>query len=143
MRGFRASRFLGLFPPTLRGAAGPTPAPPYQDSHDPQSDEQLISVPASSSVRYPLIVLTVVDVTKYQDPLHVLLKYIAEVSTSYLICYACAYLLLIMTMQKEPDCDMVLVHDVDLECIDALHIAVCLFIYQSNVPSMSRSSVAA
>ena len=78
--------------------------------------------------------LTVIDVTKYQDPLHVLMRYIAEVSSN-LICHACAYLLLTMAMQKEPDCDMVLVHDVDLECIDALDGVVCLSIYQSIVPS--------
>lgn len=88
----------------------------------------------TSSVRRPLMLLTAIDVTKYQDPLHVLLEYIARVSSS-LICHACAYLVLTMAMQKEPGCDMVLVHDVDLECIKGWDRFVCLSIYQSIVPS--------
>jgi len=61
-------------------------AEPAPDMHDPEPESDtclgLIGVPADAD---------------YQDPLHVLLEYIAE---------------------QAPDCDMALVHDDDLGCID-------------------------
>ncbi|KAH9967302.1 hypothetical protein BC827DRAFT_581599 [Russula dissimulans] len=80
VRGLRATRFLGIFPTRLQAAAGPSQLED-PNAHDPRSDKQLISIPSSSS---------------YQEPLHILLKYIAE---------------------KEPNCDMALVHDDDLACL--------------------------
>jgi hypothetical protein len=64
----------------------------------------------------------------YQDPLHILLKYIAEVS-SWFACFACTYLIVTRALQKEPNCDMAVVHDDDLGCIDGM---VCFDIYQLN-----------
>ena len=50
--------------------------------------------------------------SKRQDPLHVLLEYIATVSTD--TCYIFT-LILTWTVQRAPsDCDMALVHDDDL-----------------------------
>ena len=54
--------------------------------------------------------------SKYRDPLHVLLEYIASVSVMFhnvtaLISY------MPWTMQQAPHCDMALVHDDDLERI--------------------------
>jgi len=46
IRGFRATRVLGLRP-RLRGAAGPAPTP---DEDGPESDTQLISIPADTNV---------------------------------------------------------------------------------------------
>ncbi|KAI0288769.1 hypothetical protein BC826DRAFT_1107508 [Russula brevipes] len=74
--------------PRLRAMAEPTP-----DIHDPEPESDtylgLIGVPADADRLF--------DVLKYQDPLHVLSEYIAE---------------------QAPDCDMALVHDDDLGCID-------------------------
>jgi len=69
------------------------------------------------------------NVSKYQDPLHVLLQYIAEVSNS-MDRRACVHDDNWGSVtQKAPGCDMALVHDNDLACIDG---AVCLlFINQS------------
>ena len=49
---------------------------------------------------------------KYQDPLHVLLQYIEEVSI--LVILYCAYPITTDVKQRAPDCDMALVHDDDL-----------------------------
>jgi hypothetical protein len=64
----------------------------------------------------------------YQDPLHILLRYIAEVS-SWFACFACTYLIVTRALQKEPNCDMAVVHDDDLGCIDGM---VWFDIYQLN-----------
>jgi len=79
VRGFRVVRILNIWP-RLRGLAGPASDMPEPDI-DPGSDTglELMSIPAE---------------TNYQDPLHVLLGYIAE---------------------QAPDCDVALVHDDDLE----------------------------
>ncbi|KAI9439697.1 hypothetical protein H4582DRAFT_1876692 [Lactarius indigo] len=74
IRGFRVIRKYKIFP-RLKGAAGPNPDP---EGSDEEPDKELVSVPA---------------VPEYQDPLHILLKFIAE---------------------EAPNCDMVLVHDDDL-----------------------------
>ncbi|KAH9972108.1 hypothetical protein BGW80DRAFT_395092 [Lactifluus volemus] len=61
VRGFRVTRFLGILPPRLRGAAEPV-WPPDRDD-DAKFDKQLISIPPE---------------TNYQDPLHTLLDYLAK-----------------------------------------------------------------
>ncbi|KAH9070983.1 hypothetical protein EDB83DRAFT_2673770 [Lactarius deliciosus] len=87
IRGFRIKRtFLGKMP-RIRAAAEPKPDPRKRD-HDPE--EEVISIPS---------------VTEYQDPLHVLLDYIAK---------------------RAPNCDMALVHDDDLERILGVGDSACL-----------------
>ncbi|KAN0127578.1 hypothetical protein V8E53_014605 [Lactarius tabidus] len=81
IRGFRAARMLKILPPRLKGAAGPNPDP---DGYDREPDAE----PMPKLVALP----------EYQDPLHLLLEYIAETAP--------------------PDCDMVLVHDDDLARLD-------------------------
>jgi hypothetical protein len=63
------------------------------------------------------------DVSKYRDPLHTVLDYIAEVSTAgpndlFLMHTVCP--ILIRNLQQASDCDMVLTHDDDLLKIDGL-----------------------
>ncbi|KAF8258109.1 hypothetical protein EI94DRAFT_1192483 [Lactarius quietus] len=81
IRGFRVTRRFMFMPRELIAAAGPTPDP---KGDDPEPDEELIST---------------LTVPEYWDPLHILLKYIAE---------------------EAPDCDMALVHDDDMTRIDGL-----------------------
>jgi hypothetical protein len=76
----------------------------------------LISIPADADVssfghRLPILI----DVLKYQDPLHVLLEYIAEVNIfqSSRVYHACNLVL----QNAEQNCDLALVHDDDLEFI--------------------------
>lgn len=55
--------------------------------------------------------------SKYRDPLHILLEYIAEVSTVNLL--SLRSILIIWAEQSAPDdCDIVLVHDDDLALLD-------------------------
>ena len=84
VRGFRVVRRLGIWP-KLRGA-GPTPD---ISGHDPKSasGSQLAVEPigslANTNVKSHFLIFAVfLKVPKYQDPLHVLLQYIAEVSKS-------------------------------------------------------------
>ncbi|KAH9163728.1 hypothetical protein EDB89DRAFT_482398 [Lactarius sanguifluus] len=77
IRGFRMKRiFFGTIP-RIRGAAEPKP----DRENDRGPEKKVVSIPGF---------------TEYQDPLHVLLKHIAN---------------------HAPDCDMALVHDDDLERI--------------------------
>ena len=56
--------------------------------------------------------------SKYHDPLHVLLDYIAKVSADVPFVFIfVTILILTWTVQRAPDCDMALVHDDDLERI--------------------------
>ncbi|KAI9435634.1 hypothetical protein BJY52DRAFT_1389651 [Lactarius psammicola] len=75
VRGFRVGRVFKLFQ-KLKGAAGHTPDP---SEHDSEPELEVVSIP-----RY----------TKYRDPLHVLLEYIAK---------------------QAPGCKFALVHDDDLD----------------------------
>ncbi|KAH9066182.1 hypothetical protein EDB87DRAFT_1678933 [Lactarius vividus] len=77
IRGYRVKRTFKRFS-RVRGAAEPTPDP-SRDDDEPETE--VVSIPGC---------------IKYQDPLHVLLKYIAG---------------------RAPHCDLVLVHDDDLERI--------------------------
>jgi len=71
-------RILGIWP-RLRAMAGPAP-----DIHEPEPESEslkLISVPADTDVSNSLHRLPVLfDLSKYQDLLHVLLEYVAEVN---------------------------------------------------------------
>ena len=60
---------------------------------------------------------------KYPDPLHLLLEYIAEVSTTGIgvsSLLPTIHPILTWTLQQATDCDMVIVHDDDLATIDGL-----------------------
>ncbi|KAI0280168.1 hypothetical protein BGY98DRAFT_347764 [Russula aff. rugulosa BPL654] len=82
IRGYRVARSFWKLPRhRLKAAAGPSPDP---DGYDCDPDMEVISIPA---------------ITKYRDPLYLLLDYIAE---------------------QASDCDMVLAHDDDLMKIDGL-----------------------
>ena len=59
------------------------------------------------------------DVSKYRDPLHLLLEYIAEVSTIGLVSVFPAHNINV-NMQQASDCDMVLAHDDDLMTINGI-----------------------
>jgi hypothetical protein len=67
--------------PRLRGLAGPAPLP--EPEPEPDTHLQLMGVPAdddvSNSSHFPTLLF---DGSKYQDPLHTLLEYIAGVSIS-------------------------------------------------------------
>jgi len=79
VRGFRVKRILNIWP-RIRGAGHP----PDFGEREPESDRclELTSVPADTDVcSYCHHFLTFADVSKYQDPLHVLSAHIAGVST--------------------------------------------------------------
>ncbi|KAH9066169.1 hypothetical protein EDB87DRAFT_1589299, partial [Lactarius vividus] len=76
IRGFRVKRFFFGLVPRIKAAAEPKPD---TRGNDPEPEKEGVPIPS---------------VTKYQDPMHVLLEYIAK---------------------QVPDCDMALVHDDDLE----------------------------
>ena len=67
--------------PRLKGAAGPNPDP---EGYDEEPDMEVISVPAVPEVTL-CICLELSSLyfwlAKYRDPLHILLQFIAEVST--------------------------------------------------------------
>ena len=82
IRGFRVARSFGILPRRLEAAAGLDPDPGGYD-YDP--DKEVVSIPGNSQVRDSVRLLSVCsgsDVFKFRDPLHLLLDYIAEVSTS-------------------------------------------------------------
>jgi hypothetical protein len=54
VRGFRVTRFLGILPPRLRGAAEPIWPPDRDDdddNDDAKFDKQVISIPPETNVR--------------------------------------------------------------------------------------------
>ena len=73
--------------PWLRAAAGPSRIP-GEDHDEDDSDTQATSIPDNThvrlSIRHPNFCLP--DVSKYQDPLHTLLEYIATVRVDDLRC---------------------------------------------------------
>ncbi|KAH9038288.1 hypothetical protein EDB84DRAFT_1437254 [Lactarius hengduanensis] len=96
IRGFRIKRtFLGKIP-RIKAAAEPKPDPRRSGS-DRESDEEVVSIPS---------------VTEYQDPLDVLLEYIAK---------------------RAPHCEMALVHDDDLERILGVGDRASLEIFKPDV----------
>lgn len=86
VRGFRVVRFLNFWP-RLRGQA--TPSPDVDDrGPQPGADRRLSAISGEAGEKvnnsdHNLLIL--VDVLQYQDPLHVLLQYIAEVSNLLVI----------------------------------------------------------
>ena len=66
-----------IWRPKLRAAAGPNPDPKGDNS---EPDAELISIPAVPKV-YPSLRAAIhrLNPSKYRDPLHVILEYIAEV----------------------------------------------------------------
>ena len=80
IRGFRVARVFGILPRQLRGAAGPNPD---LDGHGGEPDMELIPIPAVTKVKYSVrhFLVAFIRAFKYQDPLHLLLEYVAEVST--------------------------------------------------------------
>ena len=68
--------------PRLRGLAGPAPDLPEPEP-EPDTHLQLMGIPADTDVSNSSHFSTLLyNPPKYQDPLHTLLEYIAEVSTS-------------------------------------------------------------
>ena len=79
IRGFRVARTFWISPKHLKAAAGPS-----SDSggYDRDPDTEVISLSANSKVKRSIRLFSVFsDALKYRDPLHVLLEYIAGVST--------------------------------------------------------------
>ena len=107
-------------PRRLKAAAGPSPD---LGGYDCDPDTEAISVPAVTKVKDSVRLFSIFsDVSKYCDPLHLLLDYLAEVSTAEVFSLCCPQyaLILISTMQQASDCDRMLVHDDDLVSIDGL-----------------------
>jgi hypothetical protein len=70
---------LKILPPRLKGAAGPNPDPRGDDE---ETDARLMPIPALPEVKSlrPFSVFNRHLASKYRDPLHLLLEYIAKVS---------------------------------------------------------------
>jgi hypothetical protein len=67
-------------PKQLKAAAGPSPNP---GGYDDDPDTELVSIPAITKVKDCVRLFSVFsDISKYRDPLHLILDYIAEVSTT-------------------------------------------------------------
>jgi hypothetical protein len=81
---------------------------------------ELISIPTVPKVRALLAFSSRhLKLSKYRDPLHVILEYIAEVRAVHKTYFLSARLVLIWT-QERPNCDTVIVHDDDLALLDLL-----------------------
>ncbi|KAH9038303.1 hypothetical protein EDB84DRAFT_1098834 [Lactarius hengduanensis] len=77
IRGFRAKRFFFGLIPRIRGAAEPKPDPRGND----REPKKVIPIPSVGKVRLLFFDFLVFMVrSKYRDPLHVLLEYVAKVS---------------------------------------------------------------
>jgi hypothetical protein len=78
IRGFRVARSFWILPRRLKAAAGPSTD---LGGNDCDPDREVISIPAITKVRNSVDLFSVFsDVSKYRDPIHLLLEYIAEVS---------------------------------------------------------------
>jgi hypothetical protein len=70
-------------PKRLKAAAGPSPD---LGGYDCDPDTEVISIPAATKVKDSVQLFSVFsEISKYRDPLHLLLDYIAEVSTTGLV----------------------------------------------------------
>jgi hypothetical protein len=116
VRGYRVVRVLNIWP-RLRGLAGPAPD---LDGPEPDTHLQLIGVPSDDDASNFRLRFSTFDPLKYQDPLHILLEYISEVSYDICQVTASAYPAVTGVIQQAHGCDMVLVHDDDLECIEGV-----------------------
>ena len=84
IRGFRVSRSFWVLPRHLKAAAGPSSD---AGGYDGNPDTELISLSPFTTVKNPILIFSVIsDVSKCRDPLHLLLDYIAEVSTGLVSC---------------------------------------------------------
>jgi hypothetical protein len=102
-------------PRTLKGAAGPNPDPKGSD-FEPDSEVELLPISTVPEVKcFSVLSIPCLKTSKYRDPLHTLLDYIAEVSATDLFS---THSILISNAQSGPGCDMVLVHDDDLVQLD-------------------------
>jgi hypothetical protein len=80
IRGFRVARSFWILPKHLKAAAGPSQNP---GGYDRDPGTELISIPAVTQVKDSVWLSSFFsDVSKYRDPLHLLLEYIAEVSAT-------------------------------------------------------------
>ena len=80
IRGFRVFRSFWMMPRRLKAAAGPSSDP---GGYDGNTDAELISLSPFTTVKDSILIFSIFsDVLKCRDPLHLLLDYIAEVSTS-------------------------------------------------------------
>jgi hypothetical protein len=108
-------RILWIFP-RPKGAAEPKPDS-REDDREPE--EEVVLVPSITEVRLLRAFLTAYSSymgLKNPDPLHVLLEYIANVSSAWLYQLSTADYLT-RTVQQAKDCHLALVHDSDLEQI--------------------------
>ena len=89
IRGFRVARTFRILPKHLKAAGSP---PPDSDGYGSEPDVEAVSIAATPKVRIPpiwffsIIFLRLIDVSKYRDPLHILLDYIAEVRPCVCLC---------------------------------------------------------
>ena len=114
IRGYRATRLLRIIP-RLRGAAEPTQDP---NEDEPEPDIHLIPTPANFKV-----MLCILHFKLCLKRLRILLMR----SWSMLLWWAIQVLVVSAVLfsevvQQAPGCDMVLVHDDDLMCIE---VSVC------------------
>ena len=84
IRGFRVSRSFWMLPKRLKAAAGPS-SDPGGNGGDP--DTEIITLSPVTTVRDSILIFSIFsNVSKCRDPLHLLLDYIAEVSTGLVSC---------------------------------------------------------
>lgn len=87
IRGFRVARTLGVLSKRLKAAAD---SPTEPEGHDSEPNNELISVPATTDVGLWFnFSLTSTEISKYLDPLQLLLGYINEVTTAPLAFHLC------------------------------------------------------
>jgi len=94
IRGFRVARTLRILPKHLKAAAD---NPPDAEGHDSEPENELISIPVATKVGLRFnFSLTPTEISKYLDPLHLLLGYISGIKvTATLLAFhfCCTYTL--------------------------------------------------
>ena len=123
IRGFRATRLLGLIP-RLRGAAEPTRSP---DENEPEPDMHLITTP--SSIKVMLRTSRFRTLFDTFQSLRIPLTYSSSISPRWVIyvLIISAQLVLTEVVQEAPNCDMAIVHDDDLSNLICIEGRVCNF----------------
>ena len=91
IRGFRVARTFKILPKHLKAAGRPSPD---SDGYDSEPDIEAVSIAVTRKVfDFSRYFWRLIDVSKYQDPLHILLDYIAEVRptglTFVFVAYTC------------------------------------------------------
>ena len=80
IRGFRVARTLRIWPKHLKAAADSAPDP---EGDGGDSDKGLVSIPAGTQVRTQFnFSRSSAEISKYQDPLQLLLSHAVEVTTT-------------------------------------------------------------